>query len=120
MKIGRRLTSLSCSSPRLERKAPMLMLRLVSGVTISVFVKSMLPSPGWGLGKAAPAPAGTSAVAPATAPLAVLLLVPVGEGTGTTVPLGMTTTELVAPIVSCLIRRKVFRTNHLKQLEYTY
>ena len=99
------LTSLSCSSPRLERKAPMLMLRLVSGVTISVFVKSMLPSPGCGLGKAAPAPAGTTAVAAAPAPAAVAPPppeVPVGEGTGTTVPLGIRTIELVAPIVSCL------------------
>ena len=88
----------------------MLMFRLVSGVTISVFVKSMLPSPGWGLGKAAPAPAGTRAVDPAAAealPAPPVAPPPVGEGTGTTVPLGMTTTELlVAPIVSCLHREK--------------
>ena len=35
----------------------MLIFRLVSGVTISVFEKSMLPSPGWGFGKPTPIPA---------------------------------------------------------------
>ena len=37
----------------------MLILRLVSGVTISVFEKSMLPSPGCGIGNPTPIPACT-------------------------------------------------------------
>ena len=57
------------------------MFMLVSGVTISVLVKSIPPSPGCGLGKLAPAPAGI--------------------GIGTAVPLGIRTV-LMAPIVSCL------------------
>merc|ERR1711936_1308624 len=64
----------------------MLIFKLVSGVTISVFVKSMEPSPGWGLGNVAPAPAGTTAV---------------GAAAVTEAPLGITTV-LVAPAVSCL------------------
>ena len=35
------------------------MLRLVSGVTISVLEKSILPSPGCGIGKPTPIPAAT-------------------------------------------------------------
>ena len=45
------------TSAHLAKKALMLMLRLVSGVTISVLVKSMLPSPGCGIGKPTPIPA---------------------------------------------------------------
>ena len=51
-------TSRSCSRPRLARKALMLMFKLVSGVTISVLLKSDEPSPGGGKGKLAPMPAG--------------------------------------------------------------
>ena len=40
----------------LARKAAMLMLRLVSGVTISVLEKSIEPSPGWGMGYPTPTP----------------------------------------------------------------
>ena len=40
----------------LDKNALMLMLRLVSGVTISVLVKSMLPSPGCGMGYPTPIP----------------------------------------------------------------
>ena len=40
----------------LDKKALMLMLRLVFGVTISVLVKSILPSPGWGMGYPTPIP----------------------------------------------------------------
>ena len=43
----------------LAKNAAMLILRLVSGVTISVFEKSILPSPGWGMGKPTPIPAAT-------------------------------------------------------------
>ena len=39
----------------------MLILRLVSGVTISVLEKSILPSPGCGIGKPTPIPAATCA-----------------------------------------------------------
>ena len=57
----------------LARKAAILMLRLVSGVTISVFEKSMDPSPGWGIGYPTPTPAtgggaGRRAEAPAADP----------------------------------------------------
>ena len=45
----------------LAKKALMLMLRLVSGVTISVLVKSMLPSPGCGIGNPTPIPAADAA-----------------------------------------------------------
>ena len=45
------------TSAHLAKKALMLMLRLVSGVTISVLVKSMLPSPGCGIGNPTPIPA---------------------------------------------------------------
>ena len=46
-----------------------------------VLVKSIDPSPGWGLGKAAPAPAGTRAVE-------------VGAGAATEAPLGITTVDI--------------------------
>ena len=45
----------------LAKNAAMLMLRLVSGVTISVFEKSILPSPGCGIGNPTPIPAATCA-----------------------------------------------------------
>ena len=76
----------------------MLMLRLVSGVTISVLEKSIDPSPGWGMGKPTPAPPGS--------PVAPPLLggggldAPAGGRTGKEFPEGMMTlsgTTAVAP-----------------------
>ena len=49
-KIVEALNSWVPSASYLARKAAILMLRLVSGVTISVFEKSMDPSPGCGMG----------------------------------------------------------------------
>ena len=54
----KKINYLSCSSPRLAKKALLLIFKLVSGVTISVLLKSIDPSPGWGLGYPTPIPAG--------------------------------------------------------------
>jgi hypothetical protein len=82
------------SRPRLARKAPMDMFRLVSGVTISVLVKSMEPSPGCGMGKPTPMPAedGTIGNGPTgRAAAAAAASAAVAPGTGLANGLGIMT-----------------------------
>ena len=73
----------------------MLILRLVSGVTISVLEKSILPSPGCGIGKPTPIPAATWAGT--TAVESCELLAPAGGMIAKLAPEGSITLSFVFP-----------------------
>ena len=72
----------------------MLILRLVSGVTISVLEKSILPSPGCGIGKPTPIPAATCA---GTTVESCELLAPAGGMIAKLAPEGNITLSFVFP-----------------------